>query len=128
MYSIKTRVVGFFYYRVGPRKATCEYSKRHAFILLSHSLISSYLVTMVHGTWLMSGPCTVYLRRDHIRVGRIGRVHDDKKLQEMSVHRFKGFFSLIPVILSLFLCLLVKRKINRPRLNPFPKPCTLVCC
>ena len=128
MYSIKTRVVGFFHCHVCPRKAICEYSKRHAFIFLSHNWISSHVVYMVHGKCLMAGQCTMYIRHVHTRAGRIWRVHDDKELQTMSVPLFLGFFSLIAVISSLILCLLVKRKIKRTRFNPWPKPCTLACC
>ena len=49
VYSIKARVVGFFHCRVCPRKATCDYSKRHAFIFLSYNLISSHIVYILHG-------------------------------------------------------------------------------
>ena len=128
MYSIMTRVVGFFHCHVFPRKATCDYSKRHAFIFLSHNLISSHVVYMVYGTCIMAGPCTMYLRQVHTRAGRIWCVHDDNELQEMSVPLFWGFSFLIGVISSLILCLLVERKIKRTRLNPWPKPCTLACC
>ena len=95
MYSIKKRVVGFFHCCVCPRKATCENFKRLAFIVLSHNLISSHVVYMVHGTCLMSGPCTMYLRQVHTRAGKIWRVHDDKELQEMSVHLFFMDLSLL---------------------------------
>ena len=65
--------------------------KRHAFTQLSHSLISSYVVSMVQGTWLMSGPCTMYLKQVHTRALRIWFVHDNTELQEMSAHLFLGF-------------------------------------
>ena len=128
MYSIKTRIVGFFLCCVYPRQATCEYSKRHTFTFCSHNFISSHVVYMVHGTCLMAGQCTMYMRHVHTRAGRIWRVHDDKELQAICVPLFQGFFSLIAVISSLILCLLVKRKIKRTRFNPRPKPYTLACC
>ena len=128
MYSIKTRVVGFFHCRVCLRKATCGYFKRHAFIFLTHNLISSHVVYMVHGTCLMSGPCTMYLRQVHTRAGRIWHVHDDKELQEMSVQLFLGIClsyssHFVPFPLSLG-----EKKIKRTRVNPRSKPCTLACC
>ena len=61
---------------------------------------------------------SVYFGQVHARAGRIWRVHDDKELQELSVSPFYRFPSLITVISSLFLCLLVKRKIKSTRFTP----------
>ena len=54
----------------------------------------------------------MYLRQVHTRAGIIWHVDDDKELWALSVPPFRRLSSLITVILSLFLCLLLKREVK----------------
>ena len=128
MYSIKTRVVGFFHCRVCPGKTTCEHSKWHANGSLSHMHSMQPCSVPCHGTCLTGCDWSMCLRQVHARAGIVWRVHGDKELQELSVPPFTRLSSLITVILSPFLCLLLKRKIESTWFNFKTKPCTLACC
>ena len=116
VYNIKTRVVDFFHCRVCPRKATCEYSKRHTFIFLSHNLISSHVVYMVHGTWLKWIKVCCGDRYTPQQEG-FGLYMIKKRASGVKFPLFLLllFSTLIAIILYLFLCLLVKRNIKRTR-------------
>ena len=57
-----------------------QFKKQKLKPLALAALVSSHVGSHVHGTCLISGPCTMYLRQVHTRSGRIWRALHNKEL------------------------------------------------